>query len=96
MDDKDLKQIKETFREGFKEIWEGNLGPAFNAVYERIDQLPTKAYLDDKIANLEGTLIVKLRKEDEKLNRLAEILRNKNILSDSDIAELANLQVFPK
>lgn len=111
MEEKDLKQIKELFRqevktgfkEGFTEIWIGNLEPAFDSTHERIDkldkkvdQLPTKSYLDDKFADLEGELIKKLRKEDEKVNRLAEILKEKKVLSDGDIAELQRLQVFPK
>jgi hypothetical protein len=58
--------------------------------------LPTKSYLDDKLANLEGGLIAKLRKEDEKVNRLAEMLKQKNLLTESDIKELGQLQVFSK
>src|SRR3989338_4051390 len=104
MDEKDLKQIKELFKQEFKvgfkdnltEFWEGNLEPAFSAVNDEIAQLPTKSFLTDKLANLQGDLTTKLRKEDEKLNRLADILRQKNIISDRDIQELGNLVVFPK
>lgn len=88
MEEKDLQQIKQVFREefktgfreGFTEIWEGNLEPAFDSIHERMDkldiktdQLPTKSYLDDKFADMEGDLVKKLRKEDEKVNRLTEI-----------------------
>lgn len=62
----------------------------------RVSNLPTKSYLDDKFADLEGDLIKKLRKEDEKLNRLAQILKQKAILTDGDIAELGYFEVFPK
>lgn len=121
MDRQDLQELKKTVadgvREGFSELWEGNLEPSFNTVYERLDkvdsrlskvesdvlaldgkvvQLPTKSYLDDKVANLEGGLITKLRKEDEKINRLAEMLKDKEVLSDSDIQELQQLEIFPK
>ena len=62
----------------------------------KVDQLPTKSYLDDKIAELEGGLITKLRKEDDKVNRLLEIMKQKSLLSESEVAELVGLQIFPK
>ena len=110
MEEKDLRQIKEVFHETFAGVWDDNLEPAFKGVNKEIEnvnkkieaikgqiaQLPTKSYLDDKLANLEGGLIAKLRKEDEKVNRLAGILKDKKVLSAGDIAELENLQVFPK
>ena len=65
-------------------------------MHGQIAQLPTKAYLDDKLANLEGGLVAKLRKEDEKVNMLAAMLKEKKVLTDSDIKELGQLQVFPK
>ncbi len=55
----------------------------------------TKSYLDDKLADLEGHLISKLRKEDEKLNRLVELLANKSILAMEDVAFLRQIEVFP-
>lgn len=99
-----MKQIKEVFREefktgfreGFTEVWEGNLEPSLNQLHEAVAQLPTKSYLDDKLANLEGDLIKKLRKEDEKVNRIAQLLKEKQIFTDKDVTELQNLQVFPK
>ena len=68
----------------------------FDDLQKSVAQLPTKSYLDDKLANLEGGLITKLRKEDEKLNRLTELLKQKKILTEGDVTELQNLQVFPK
>ena len=72
------------------------LDDKFQNIDKQFAQLPTKSYLDDKLADLEGDLIKKLRKEDEKVNRLAEILKQKDILSDSEIRELDDLKVFPK
>lgn len=56
----------------------------------------TKSYLDDKLADLEGNLISKLRKEDEKVNRLIEILKNKSLLTAEDIQQFKEFQIFPK
>ena len=53
------------------------LDDKFQNIDKQFAQLPTKSYLDDKLADLEGDLIKKLRKEDEKVNRLAEILKQK-------------------
>ncbi|MBI4050765.1 MAG: hypothetical protein HY396_02200 [Candidatus Doudnabacteria bacterium] len=100
MEQKELDQIKkvvqEAVTEGFSQIWDDNLEPSLNQLHGAVAQLPTKTYLDDKLADLEGGLLPKLRKEDEKINRLAEMLKEKKVLSESDIAELQRLQVFPK
>jgi len=102
--------VEKGFSKAFIQVWEHNLEPAFEAVYKRFDeqdkrfdgldgkisQLPTKTFLTDKLADLQGDLTTKLRKEDEKVNRLLDILRTKNVLSESDLAELAHLVVFPK
>lgn len=72
----------------------------FDKVDKRFDKIEanmvTKSYLDDKIADLEGGLISKLRKEDDKVNRLIEIMRKKSLLADHDVKHLNELQVFPK
>jgi len=81
--------------ENYSELIE-YLDEKFQAIDNKFAQLPTKSYIDDKLADLEGGLVTKLRKEDEKVNRLAEILKAKNVLSESDIAELKKLQVFPR
>ena len=55
------KQIQETVQLTFTKIWEDNIEPAFNELNNRVSslenkvsQLPTKSYLDDKLADLEG------------------------------------------
>ena len=57
-------------------------------------QLPTKDYLDDKIGGLEGRLMVHFRKGDKKVNRLAEMLKHKRILSNQETSELKRIQNF--
>ncbi|PIS42207.1 MAG: hypothetical protein COT24_04670 [Candidatus Kerfeldbacteria bacterium CG08_land_8_20_14_0_20_40_16] len=64
---------------------------------ERVDsQMVTKSYLDDKLADLEGGLITKLRKEDQKMNLLVEIMRRKSLLTKADVKLLDEFRIFPK
>lgn len=59
-------------------------------------EMVTKSYLDDKMADLEGNLTVKLRKEDGKVNRLIAVLKDKSVLSENDVAQFKDFQVFPR
>lgn len=58
-------------------------------------EMVTKSYLDDKLADLEGSVVVRQRKEDKKLNLLIDFLRQKNILEEKEIKMLKDFQVFP-
>jgi len=58
-------------------------------------QMVTKSYLDDKLAELEGTVVVRQRKEDKKVNLLIELLQKKSVLADTDVKQLKEIQVFP-
>ena len=56
----------------------------------------TKDYLDDKLADLKGDLIQKLRKEDEKLEFLISLLRTRSVLTESDARNIhEQFRVFP-
>ncbi len=75
----------------------------FDAVDKQIEELrtvvsrlPDKAYLDDKLADLEGSVIVRQRKGDQKINLLVDFLRRKNILGEGEVKMLDEIQVFPK
>lgn len=59
-------------------------------------QMVTKAYLDDKLADLRGDLVVLMRKEDTKLKELVEILKNKNILNNEDVKQIMSMEPFPQ
>ena len=100
----DVKQVKQVIHEElveeFGRLWEKNLEPALINISQEIssvkNQMVTKSYLDDKLADLEGGLIAKLRKEDEKVNRLVEIMMQKKLLTENEVRQLSELQVFPK
>lgn len=54
----------------------------------------TKNYLDEKMADLRGDLVVLMRKEDTKLKKLIEKLRARNVLSDTDVQEIVRMEPF--
>ncbi len=58
-------------------------------------QMVTKTYLDDKPADLEGSVISRQRKEDRKVNLLIQILENKKVLQETDVKQLHEFQIFP-
>lgn len=55
-------------------------------------QMVTKEYLDDKLADLRGDIIVMLRKEDSRLSSLIELLKGKKVLTDEEAKTLTILQ----
>ncbi|MDO8626619.1 MAG: hypothetical protein Q7K39_04205 [Candidatus Magasanikbacteria bacterium] len=59
-------------------------------------QMVTKEYLDKKLGNLKGDLVVLTRKEDNKLNKLVEILGNKKVLIKSETSKITSLEPFPQ
>ena len=54
----------------------------------------TKDYLDEKLADLRGDLVVLTRKEDTKLKKLIEKLRARNVLDDRDVQDIVRMEPF--
>ena len=54
----------------------------------------TKDYLDEKMADLRGDLVVMMRKEDTKLKTLVEILKHKQLISDKDVKQIMTMEPF--
>lgn len=56
----------------------------------------TKSYLDEKLADLKGDLIVKMRKLDGHLAFIEDLLKARSVFSDADVARgRAEFQIFP-
>ncbi len=55
----------------------------------------TKDYLDDKLSDLKGDLVVLMRKEDAKLGALVEILQKRKVISNEDVKTILAMQPFP-
>ena len=56
----------------------------------------TKDYLDDKLADLRGDLVVLMRKEDRKMLTLVEILFKNKIISEKERQHILSLEPFPQ
>jgi hypothetical protein len=56
----------------------------------------TKDYLDDKLADLRGDLVVMMRKEDTKVIKLIDILAKRNIISETEAKEILSMEPFAK
>jgi predicted nucleic acid-binding Zn-ribbon protein len=75
--------------EGKMDIIEGRL--------DRIEaNMVTKEYLDDKLADLRGDMVVLTRKEDHKLTALVEILAAKNVITPEESARIISMEPFGK
>lgn len=56
----------------------------------------SRDYLDEKLHDLKGDLIMITRKEDKKLSTLVTVLQNKKVLSDQDTKLILQLEPFPQ
>ena len=54
----------------------------------------TKEYLDDKLADLRGDIIVWFRKDERRFLYLVEILRQKKVLSDKEVEIISDIKVL--
>lgn len=59
-------------------------------------QMVTKDYLDDKLADLRGDLIIIMRKQNNKFLKLVETLTNKNLLNPSESTTINKMDPFPE
>ena len=60
------------------------------------NQMVTKDYLDEKLADLRGDLVVLTRKEDVKLRALVDILHRKQVLSEDEKQAIYKMEPFPQ
>jgi len=66
-----------------------------DARFTKIEALMvTKDYLDDKLADLRGDLVVMTRKEDTKVKCLVEILHKKKLLTAGEAKQIFKMEPF--
>jgi hypothetical protein len=72
----------------------------FVRIEERIGSMEktmvTKDYLDDKLADLRGDLVVLTRKEDAKLAATLNLLAQKHVISNEEAKTILAMEPFPK
>jgi len=56
----------------------------------------TKDYLDDKLGDLKGDLVILMRKEDRKLQSLIDILYKRKVISAQEVKQILSMQPFPQ
>ena len=56
----------------------------------------TKDYLDEKMADLRGDLVVLMRKEDNKVRKLLDILQKRKVISSKETKEILAMEPFPE
>ena len=85
----------------------GAINEFSSRVDERLDKLEgkvdkieatmvTKDYLDEKMADLRGDLVVLMRKEDTKVVKLIEILKRRKIITEIEEKEILSMEPFAK
>ena len=76
------------------------IGNQFVEVGKRFDKIEatmvTKDYLDNKLADLRGDLVVLTRKEDTKMIKLVEILKRRAIITEAEEREILSMEPFAK
>lgn len=81
---------------GYAESTEGRLKNIETDVTMIKSQMVTKAYLDDKLADLRGDLTLLIRKEDTKLKATVNILADKKVLSKDETKKIFSMEPFPQ
>ena len=107
LDEQDIKKIGEVIEAKVGPIIDVKLKASedriIGAIGEMIEEnvlplianLPDKAYLDEKLGNSEGHIIVREKKMDQKANLTIEFLRQKQVFGEQEMQQLKTIQVFP-
>lgn len=94
------KKIFDKFHEEMAELVETSITPQFEELRGEIAsikrEMVTKSYLDNKLADFEGGMVARSRKEDAKVNRLLKMLESKSVLSNEEVHVFDDYQIFPR
>ena len=99
MQDMEKETSKNEILEAINEF-SNRVDEKFVKVDERLAKIKstmvTKDYLDDKLADLRGDLVVLMRKEDTKMIKLVEILKRRAIITEAEEKEILSMEQFAK
>jgi hypothetical protein len=88
-------EILETMNE-----FANNVDKRFDSVEKRLTKIEAtmvdKDYLDLKLADLRGDIVVIIRNEDMKVMKLIDILADKNLISEEDKQKITSMGPFPR
>lgn len=73
----------------------GALETKMNTLGTKMNTLPDKDDLDRVAADVKGTIVAKLRTEDDKVNLLIKFLKEGNVLTEEQWKALRAFHVFP-
>jgi hypothetical protein len=96
-----IDELGRMVAEGFNEVNEKfdkkftELDVKIEGLRKGINKLPDKEWVSDELGQLKGSVILRIRDEDKKVNLLIELLHKKNILEDHEIKQLKSIKVFP-
>lgn len=97
-----LKASEDRIITAVGEMLEQNVLPILDKMDVRMDDmqktianLPDKAYLDHKLADAKGEIVIREKKQDHKVNLLIEMQHRKRLLEDEEVRQLNAIQVFP-
>ena len=104
---KEMKNESKKIIEGVCEFVEQNVLPTIDEtrndlkkdimeINSRVANNVSVDYLDEKLFDLRGDLVVLVRKEDKKVTKLIKILQTKKILTNKEIKEISVLEHFVK
>ena len=90
----DMKDLQETTEEILEAV-----GMFANKTETRLDKIEasmvTKGYLDSRLTDLKVDLTILIRKEDNKVVKLAETLRDRKVLSSKDVNPILAMEPSP-
>ena len=72
------------------------IGGIKNEIGKVKNRMVTKDYLDEKMADLWGDLVVMMRKEDTKVKTLVDILEKRKIISKEDVQKIISMEPFAR
>ncbi|MEW6408211.1 MAG: hypothetical protein AB1465_06005 [Patescibacteria group bacterium] len=91
-----LEKLAQMINKGFETTaTKTDLETVKTEVKEIKAEMVTKTFLEDKLADLEGNVVLRQRKEDKKVNMIIEFLKKKKILTSAETRMLQEIKVFP-
>ena len=96
---REILEVMQHYAKGVDEKFEA-IDEKFVSIDERFDRIEatmvTKSYLDDKIADLRGELVVLTRHEDTKVVTLVTTLKKSKVLPSKEAEKILAMEPFPR